>query len=294
MIRKGIILAGGSGTRLMPVTQVISKHLLPIFDKPMIYYPLSTLMLSGIREILLISSPDHLYLYQSLLGTGEQWGIHLSYLVQPNPGGIAQAFSIAQDFIEHSHCALILGDNVFYGHDLHHLYHKAMNQEYGATIFAYHVNDPERYGVVEFDSEYKARSLEEKPKEPRSKYAITGLYFYDQNALSLAQKLIPSARGELEITDLNRMYLERNQLNVQILGRGHTWLDTGTHQSLLEASMFVSTIQSRQGLKIACLEEIAYRNHWIDREDLKKLAEKLIHHEYGKYLMSLISINSLN
>jgi glucose-1-phosphate thymidylyltransferase len=293
MRRKGIILAGGAGTRLNPATTVISKQLLPVFDKPMVYYPLSTLMLANIRDILIISTPRDMPLYQQLLGTGEQWGLNLEYVIQPTPAGLPQAFILGESFIDDHPCVLVLGDNIFYGHDLHHLYAKAMQQELGATVFAYHVHDPERYGVAEFDATGKVISLEEKPQYPKSNYAVTGLYFYDQNVVSLAHGLKPSARGELEITDLNRCYLERGLLNVKIMGRGHTWLDTGTHQSLLEASMFVSTLQHRQGLKVACLEEIAYRQEWIDAEQLEKLAQPLLKNEYGQYLMRLLDERAL-
>jgi glucose-1-phosphate thymidylyltransferase len=293
MKRKGIILAGGSGTRLNPATSVISKQLLPVFDKPMVYYPLSTLMLAGIRNILIISTPRDMPLYQQLLGTGEQWGIQLEYVIQPSPSGLPQAFILGESFIGNDHCALILGDNIFYGHDLHHLHTNAMEQEFGATVFAYHVHDPERYGVAEFDATGKVLSLEEKPLHPKSHYAVTGLYFYDQSVVGLAHDLKPSSRGELEITDLNRMYLNQGLLSVKLMGRGHTWLDTGTHQSLLEASMFVSTIQSRQGLKVACLEEIAYHQHWINAEQLERLAQPLLKNEYGHYLMSLLQENIL-
>ncbi len=288
MRRKGIILAGGSGTRLNPATKVISKQLLPVFDKPMVYYPLSTLMLAGIRDILILSTPHDMPLYQQLLGTGEQWGINLEYIVQPTPAGLPQAFILGKDFIGDDHCVLILGDNIFYGNNLQQLYADAMQQTVGATIFAYHVHDPERYGVAEFDAKGKVLSLEEKPKNPKSAYAVTGLYFYDQNVVNLAHSLTPSARGELEITDLNRLYLERDLLQVKLMGRGHTWLDTGTHQSLLEASMFVSTIQSRQGLRVACLEEIAYHQNWIDAEQLEKQASALMKNDYGQYLMRLL------
>lgn len=288
MRRKGIILAGGAGTRLYPATTVISKQLLPVFDKPMIYYPLSTLMLANIRDILIISTPRDMPLYQQLLGTGEQWGLNLEYVIQPTPAGLPQAFILGESFIDDHPSVLILGDNIYYGHDLHHLYANAMQQELGATVFAYHVHDPERYGVAEFDASGKVISLEEKPEKPKSNYAVTGLYFYDQNVVSLAYDLKPSARGELEITDLNRCYLERRLLNVEIMGRGHAWLDTGTHQSLLEASMFVSTLQHRQGLKVACLEEIAYRQQWIDAQQLEKLAQPLLKNEYGQYLMRLL------
>ncbi|MDX2346884.1 MAG: glucose-1-phosphate thymidylyltransferase RfbA [Legionella sp.] len=288
MRRKGIILAGGSGTRLNPATLAISKQLLPVFDKPMVYYPLSTLMLAGIRDILIISTPHDMPLYQKLLGTGEQWGINLEYIIQPTPAGLAQAFILGEDFIGDDHCVLILGDNIFYGNNLQQFYTDAMQQTSGATIFAYHVHDPERYGVAEFDDAGKVLSLEEKPEQPKSSYAVTGLYFYDQNVVSLARTLKPSARGELEITDLNRLYLERDLLHVKLMGRGHTWLDTGTHQSLLEASMFVSTIQNRQGFRIACLEEIAYNQNWIDAKQLKKQALTFIKNDYGQYLMRLL------
>jgi glucose-1-phosphate thymidylyltransferase len=288
MRRKGIILAGGSGTRLNPATLSISKQLLPVFDKPMVYYPLSTLMLAGIRDILIISTPHDMPLYQKLLGTGEQWGINLEYIIQPTPAGLPQAFILGEDFIANDHCVLILGDNIFYGNNLQMLYADAMQQTVGATVFAYHVHDPERYGVAEFDASGKVLSLEEKPTIPKSSYAVTGLYFYDQNVVSLAHTLKPSARGELEITDLNRLYLERDLLHVKLMGRGHTWLDTGTHQSLLEASMFVSTIQNRQGLRVACLEEIAYHQDWIDAKQLEKQAAAFIKNDYGQYLMRLL------
>ncbi len=288
MHRKGIVLSGGAGTRLNPATLVISKQLLPVFDKPMVYYPLSTLMLAGVRDILIISTPQDISRYEQLLGTGEQWGINLEYAVQPFPGGIAQAFIVGESFIGNDPCVLILGDNVFYGHDLHYLFAEAMQQEVGATIFAHHVHDPERYGVVEFDPNRKVISLTEKPKNPKSNYAVTGLYFYDQQVVSLAKTLKPSLRGEVEITDLNRYYLEQGTLNVRIMGRGHTWLDTGTHESLLEASLFVSTIQNRQGLKVACLEEIAYRQGWIDSGQLEKLALSLAPNDYKRYLCGLL------
>ena len=289
MKRKGIILAGGSGTRLHPATHVVSKQLLPVYDKPMVYYPLSTLMLAGIRDILIISTPQDLPRYEQLLGTGEQWGLNLNYAVQPSPDGLAQAFIIGESFLGNDKCALILGDNIFYGHDLHHLFLNAMQQQDGATIFAYHVHDPERYGVVEFDSHGKTVSLEEKPLQPKSSYAVTGLYFYDQNAVNLVRDIKPSQRGELEITDLNRLYMDQGLLQVEIMGRGHTWLDTGTHESLLEAGLFVSTIQRRQGLKIACPEEIAYRNTWINTEQLEKLAIPLAKNDYGRYLLELMN-----
>jgi len=288
MKHKGIILAGGSATRLYPATSVISKQLLPIFDKPMIYYPLSVLMLAGIRDILLISTPRDIDAYKQLLGNGNQWGLSIQYIVQPKPAGISQAFLLGEQFIDGCHCSLILGDNIFYGHDFHQLCTDAMQQTLGATIFAYHVNDPERYGVVEFDAHGKVISLEEKPRHPASNYAVTGLYFYDHQVVELAQSLNPSARGELEITDLNRLYLERGQLNVKLMGRGHTWLDTGTHDSLLEANLFVSTLQHRQALKIACPEEIAFRKKWIDEQQLEQLAKPLMNNEYGRYLMGLL------
>lgn len=288
MKRKGIILAGGAGTRLNPATAVISKQLLPVFDKPMVYYPLATLMMAGIKDILIISTPRDMPMYQQLLSTGEQWGINLEYVVQPTPAGLPQAFILGESFIGDDHVVLILGDNIFYGHDLQDLYASAMTQEAGATVFAYHVHDPERYGVAEFDMDGKVISLEEKPLIPKSNYAVTGLYFYDKNVIELAKQLKPSARGELEITDLNRLYLEKGLLKVKLMGRGHTWLDTGTHESLLEASMFVHTIQARQGLKIACLEEIAYRKNWISDSQLEKLAQPLLKNGYGQYLMHLL------
>ncbi len=288
MKRKGIILAGGSGTRLHPATHVVSKQLLPVYDKPMVYYPLSTLMLAGIRDILIISTPQDLPRYEQLLGTGEQWGLNLSYALQPSPDGLAQAYIIGESFIGNDHSALILGDNIFYGHDMPVLFNNAMQQQNGATVFAYHVHDPERYGVVEFDKSGKTLSIEEKPAQPKSNYAVTGLYFYDQNATHLVRDIKPSHRGELEITDLNRLYMEQGLLQVQIMGRGHTWLDTGTHESLLDAGLFVSTVQRRQGLKIACLEEIAYRNAWIDAEQLERLATPLAKNDYGRYLLDLL------
>lgn len=288
MKRKGIILAGGSGTRLHPATHVVSKQLLPVYDKPMVYYPLSTLMLAGIQDILIISTPQDLPRYEQLLGTGEQWGLNLHYALQPSPDGLAQAYIIGESFIGQDKSALILGDNIFYGHDMQYLFCNAMQQQEGATIFAYHVHDPERYGVVEFDANGKTLSLEEKPLQPKSSYAVTGLYFYDENAVNLVRDIKPSHRGELEITDLNRLYMEQGLLQVEIMGRGHTWLDTGTHESLLEAGLFVSTVQRRQGLKIACLEEIAYRNNWINAEQLEKLAMPLSKNEYGKYLLELL------
>lgn len=288
MKRKGILLAGGSGTRLHPVTQVISKQLLPVYDKPMVYYPLTTLMLAGIRDILVISTPQDMPQYQQLLGDGSRFGIRLTYAIQPAPEGIAQALLIAEPFLGQSPSALILGDNIFYGHDFSDLLSRADEQTTGARVFAYHVNDPERYGVVTFDSAGKALALEEKPKKPQSNYAVTGLYFYDAHAVTFARSLTPSARGELEITDLNRLYLEQGTLTVEVMGRGYAWLDTGTHASLLDAGQFIATIEKRQGLKVACPEEIAYRMGYIDAAQLKKLAAPLAKTEYGQYLLTLL------
>ena len=288
MKRKGIILAGGSGTRLYPVTHTVSKQLLPVYDKPMIYYPLTTLMLGGIQEILIISTPQDLPQFENLLGDGSQWGLKLSYKEQPSPDGLAQAFILGEDFIGDDLSTLILGDNIFYGHDLEHLLHSANTRESGATVFAYHVNDPERYGVAEFNTDNQVISLEEKPKQPKSNYAVTGLYFYDQKVVELANHLKPSARGELEITDLNKLYLDSNELFVEMMDRGYAWLDTGTHDSLLDASQFISTIENRQGLKVACPEEIAYRKQWITKTDLTDLAKPLMKNQYGEYLLKLI------
>ena len=287
--RKGIILAGGSGTRLYPVTQSISKQLLPVYDKPMIYYPLSTLMLAGIQDILIISTPDDTPRFESLLGDGNQWGLNISYKVQPSPDGLAQAFILGDTFIGNDLSALVLGDNIFYGHDFNELLVNAMKRESGATVFAYHVHDPEHYGVAEFDKSNKVLSLEEKPKNPKSNYAVTGLYFYDKDVVAMAKSLKPSLRGELEITDLNRLYLEKQKLNVEIMGRGYAWLDTGTHDSLLEASQFIATLENRQGLKVACPEEISYRRGWINASQLEMLAAPLSKNGYGRYLQRVLN-----
>lgn len=286
--RKGIILAGGSGTRLHPATLSISKQLLPVYDKPMIYYPLSTLLLAGIRDILIISTPQDTPRFSQLLGDGSQWGINLSYAVQPSPDGLAQAFVIGADFIGNNPSALVLGDNIFHGHDFQPLLKNAMERQQGATVFAYHVHDPERYGVAEFDTSGKVLSLEEKPTHPKSSYAVTGLYFYDKQVVDLARDLEPSTRGELEITDLNRLYLEREQLRVEIMGRGYAWLDTGTHDSLLDAGQFIATIEKRQGLKVSCPEEICFRAGWISAEQLQALAQPLTKNGYGQYLQNLL------